>query len=103
MAYLTLRSPSPHQPPSLSLPSPAGDTSEEVATRFNVSREEQDRVAAASHAKAAAARAAGKFKKEIVPLEVQWIDPTTSEFGGLQLHRECSPPVSAVVGCSWLR
>ncbi|WP_127533154.1 acetyl-CoA C-acyltransferase [Paenibacillus kobensis] len=47
-----------------------GHTAEEVARRYDVSREAQDAFAAASHAKAAAAIAAGKFKDEIVPLEV---------------------------------
>jgi len=45
-----------------------GYTAENVANRFGVSREDQDRFAAASHRKAAAAIAEGKFKDEIVPL-----------------------------------
>jgi acetyl-CoA acyltransferase len=45
-----------------------GHTAEEVAKRFGVSREDQDRFAAESHRKAAAAIAAGKFKDEIVPV-----------------------------------
>ncbi|XEC94108.1 acetyl-CoA C-acyltransferase [Paenibacillus tarimensis] len=47
-----------------------GHTAEEVARRYNVSREEQDAFAAASHRKAAAAQAAGRFEQEIVPLTV---------------------------------
>ncbi|QGH33545.1 acetyl-CoA C-acyltransferase [Gracilibacillus salitolerans] len=46
-----------------------GFTAEEVAERFDVSREDQDRFAAASHQKAAAAVRAGKFKEEIVPVQ----------------------------------
>ncbi|QDP41896.1 acetyl-CoA C-acyltransferase [Radiobacillus deserti] len=46
-----------------------GFTAEEVASRFGVSREDQDAFAASSHQKAAAAIKAGKFKEEIVPLQ----------------------------------
>lgn len=45
-----------------------GHTAENVAKRFNVSREDQDRFALGSHQKAAAAIAAGRFKDEIVPV-----------------------------------
>ncbi len=47
-----------------------GHTAEEVATRFNISREDQDAFAAQSHERAAAAIKEGKFKDEIVPVEV---------------------------------
>jgi acetyl-CoA acyltransferase len=46
-----------------------GHTAEEVAKRYDVSRQAQDQFAAASHAKAAAAIAAGRFRDEIVPIE----------------------------------
>jgi len=46
-----------------------GYTAENVANRFGVSREDQDRFSADSHRKAAAAIAAGKFKDEIVPIK----------------------------------
>ena len=45
-----------------------GYTAENVATRFGISREDQDRFAADSHRKAAAAIAEGKFRDEIVPV-----------------------------------
>ncbi|WP_442601174.1 acetyl-CoA C-acyltransferase [Paenibacillus sp. KN14-4R] len=45
-----------------------GHTAENVANRFGISRAEQDRFAASSHRKAAAAIAEGKFKEEIVPV-----------------------------------
>ncbi|WP_309120725.1 acetyl-CoA C-acyltransferase [Paenibacillus sp.] len=45
-----------------------GHTAEEVARRFGVSREDQDRFAVESHAKAAAAIARGAFRDEIVPV-----------------------------------
>ncbi|MDZ4132931.1 MAG: acetyl-CoA C-acyltransferase [Dethiobacteria bacterium] len=49
---------------------PMGITAENVAQRFNVSREDQDIFATASHAKAAAAIKEGRFKEEIVPLKL---------------------------------
>ena len=45
-----------------------GLTAELVAERFGIGREEQDRFAARSHAKAAAAIREGKFRDEIVPI-----------------------------------
>jgi acetyl-CoA acyltransferase len=46
-------------------------TAENVAERWNVSREDMDEFAYHSHQKALAAIKDGKFKKEIVPLDVQ--------------------------------
>ena len=46
------------------------ETAEIVAERYGVSREEQDQFAATSQQRAAAARAAGKFDDEIVPISV---------------------------------
>lgn len=54
---------------------PMGITAEIVASRFGVSREEQDAFAASSHQKAAAAIAAGRFVEEIVPVHTRvWSD-----------------------------
>src|SRR5436305_14394856 len=47
-----------------------GNTGEVDAERNNVTREEQDEYALASHRKAAAAIKAGKFKDEILPVEI---------------------------------
>src|SRR5580765_3480963 len=47
-----------------------GCTGEVVSERFHVSRAEQDEYAVNSHAKARAAIKAGKFKDEIVPVEI---------------------------------
>jgi acetyl-CoA C-acetyltransferase len=47
-----------------------GCTGEVVAEKFAVGRTEQDEYALNSHRKAAAAIKAGKFKEEIVPLEI---------------------------------
>ncbi|KAI0657930.1 acetyl-CoA acetyl transferase [Cubamyces menziesii] len=58
---------------------PMGITSENVAADFGISREAQDAFAAKSFQKAAAAQKAGKFKDEIVPLKVKWVDPKTEQ------------------------
>ncbi len=47
-----------------------GITAENVAKKYNVSRAEQDEFALASQNKAEAAQKAGKFKDEILPLEI---------------------------------
>src|SRR4051812_27027 len=47
-----------------------GITAEEVASRYNVSRADQDAFAAESQARAARAIAEGRFKDEIVPVPV---------------------------------
>lgn len=47
-----------------------GYTAENVAERYQISREEQDAFALASHQKAAAAIQEGKFTEEIVPLTI---------------------------------
>ena len=48
-----------------------GITAENVAEQYGITREMQDELACASQAKAAAAIKAGKFKDEIVPVEVK--------------------------------
>ena len=47
-----------------------GTTAENVAEKYGISREEQDAFAAASQQKAEAAQKAGRFKDEIVPVEI---------------------------------
>jgi acetyl-CoA C-acetyltransferase len=47
-----------------------GITAENVAKKFGISRQEQDEFATASQNKAEAAQKAGKFKDEIIPLEI---------------------------------
>lgn len=46
-----------------------GETAENVADRYSISRDEQEAFAVASHQKAAAAQSAGKFHNEIVAIE----------------------------------
>ena len=48
-----------------------GVTAENVAEQYGITREMQDEVALASQTKAAAAIEAGKFKDEIVPVEIK--------------------------------
>jgi acetyl-CoA acyltransferase len=52
-----------------------GITAENVAKQWKVSREDQDAFAVASHQKAAKAIAAGGFKDEILPYEVEAATP----------------------------
>ena len=47
-----------------------GNTGEVVAEKYEITREEQDEFAFGSHRKAAEAQAAGRFKDEIVPVEI---------------------------------
>ena len=47
---------------------PMGDTAENVASRWKISRLDQEQFAVESHRRAAAARAAGKFKDEIIAI-----------------------------------
>ena len=48
-----------------------GDTAENVATRWKISRLEQEEFAVESHRRAAAARTAGKFNDEIIPIKTK--------------------------------
>eukprot|EP00923_Selenidium_pygospionis_P052273 GHVN01090420.1.p1 GENE.GHVN01090420.1~~GHVN01090420.1.p1 ORF type:complete len:413 (-),score=83.52 GHVN01090420.1:617-1855(-) len=50
---------------------PMGITSENVASAFNVTRSQQDEFAVSSHRKASEAQKSGKFKSEIVPVEIE--------------------------------
>ncbi|KAI4356446.1 hypothetical protein L6164_000468 [Bauhinia variegata] len=58
---------------------PMGITSENVAQRYGVTRQEQDQAAVESHKRAAAATASGKFKEEIIPIATKIVDPKTGE------------------------
>jgi acetyl-CoA acyltransferase len=62
-----------------------GFTAERVAVRWGITREAQDAFAADSHRKAAAAKARGAFKDEIVPIPVSrvtWKGAVKSETPG---------------------
>jgi len=59
-----------------------GMTAEEVADRYEVSRESQDEYALQSHQRAAAATEEGRFDDEIVPIETE--DGTVDEDEGIR-------------------
>ncbi len=48
-----------------------GTTAENVATKYQITRQQQDAFAAASQQKASAAQKSGKFKDEIVPVTIK--------------------------------
>ncbi len=60
-----------------------GITAELLADKYQIGRQEQDEFASASHRKAAAAIAEGRFKDEIIPVEVD-----TAALAGGKLHRQ---------------
>jgi acetyl-CoA acyltransferase len=62
-----------------------GITAEKVAQQWKVTREEQDAFAVASHQKASKAIAAGGFKDEILPYE---IDTASPDLASGQIRRE---------------
>ncbi|XP_068176873.1 3-ketoacyl-CoA thiolase, peroxisomal [Antennarius striatus] len=58
---------------------PMGITSENVAERFEISRERQDAFALSSQLKAARAQSAGVFQQEIVPVSTRLVDAGGAE------------------------
>jgi len=48
-----------------------GTTAENVATKYQITREQQDEFAAASQQKASAAQKSGRFKDEIIPVTIK--------------------------------
>ena len=75
---------------------PMGQTAENVAQRWNVSRVDQEVMAVASHQKAAAARAAGKFRDEIVPI-------TAGDDGTIVSEDGCIRPGTSLEALAALR
>lgn len=67
-----------------------GLTAENVSRQYGITREQADEFSLASHKKALAAIAAGKFKDEIVPVEVK----TTAVSNGANGHAANSSPKS---------
>jgi acetyl-CoA acyltransferase len=70
---------------------PMGITAENVARRFQIARADQDAFALASQKKAAAAKAAGKFKDEIIPVKVtsyRGNEAVVTDFANDELVRE---------------
>jgi len=58
---------------------PMGNTSENVASKYGITREQQDALACASHAKAVAAQKNGWFDAEIVPVKTISLDKDGEE------------------------
>ena len=56
-----------------------GETAENLAQELDISREDQEAFAIASHKKALAAQAAGRFDNEIVPIEIEGIRVSKDE------------------------
>lgn len=67
---------------------PMGQTSENVAAQFNISREQHDKFAAGSYQKAEHAQKAGWFEDEIVPVKTQIKDPKTGEVKDIIVDRD---------------
>ncbi|CAG8553942.1 7037_t:CDS:2 [Paraglomus brasilianum] len=58
---------------------PMGQTSENVARDFGITRAQQDEFSLVSHQRAAAAQEAGLFNDEIIPVQTKVIDPKTGD------------------------
>jgi len=57
---------------------PMGLTAENVAARYNITREEMEEMAVQSHQRAAKAQEAGKFDEEIIPIIIKTDDGTVT-------------------------
>lgn len=67
---------------------PMGQTSEEVAGQFGISRAKMDAFAAASYQKAERAQSAGWTRDEIVPVVVEVTDPRTGAVSQVTVDRD---------------
>lgn len=70
---------------------PMGQTSENVATDFNISREAQDRYATESFRRAEVAQKTGAFDDEIVPIFTQIKDQKTGEVKDVTVTKDEGP------------
>src|SRR5437667_3792068 len=70
---------------------------ENIARKFGISREAADRFAMASHEKAIAAIAAGKFKDEILPVEVKTIFLPSNGNGSSAKAKQQKPSTQSVL------
>ncbi|MNK09023.1 3-ketoacyl-CoA thiolase [compost metagenome] len=83
-----------------------GLTAEAVASQFNVSREDQDLFSLKSHEKALKAIADGKFKEDIVPIEVENIfldENEKRQSKKFMVDMDEGPRVSTIEGLAKLR
>ncbi|EER19982.1 3-ketoacyl-CoA thiolase A, peroxisomal precursor, putative [Perkinsus marinus ATCC 50983] len=83
---------------------PMGMTSENVATKFGITREVQDRMAVESHRKACKAQKDGLFDDEIVPVVTKIVDPKTGKSTTVTVTKDegCKPDTT-LEGLSSLR
>ncbi len=65
-----------------------GITSENVAKKYNITREAQDKFAASSYQKAEAAQKKGYFDAEIYPLTVKYTDPKTGNESSVTVSKD---------------
>jgi len=87
---------------------PMIDTAEVVAKRYNISRERQDAYALESQRRVAAAREAGRFEREIAPIDVTMavIDKETKEISHKKVtlaHDEGPRPDTTAEGLAGLK
>jgi len=81
---------------------PMGVTAENVAAKYKVTREEQDAMGVASHAKALAAQKAGRFTNEIVPVPVTVTDDKGNE-SQVVISADDGPRATTLEGLSKLK
>jgi len=67
---------------------PMGTTSENVSKDFGITRQAQDEFASKSFFKAAAAQKQGKFKNEIVPIKVKFVDLKTKQESDIVVDKD---------------
>ncbi|XP_013887876.1 3-ketoacyl-CoA thiolase, peroxisomal [Austrofundulus limnaeus] len=82
---------------------PMGITSENVAERFGVSRDQQDSFALSSQIKAARAQDSGRFDSEIVPVSVRFVEDGGAERRLTVSKDEGVRPGTTLAGLSKLR
>ena len=70
---------------------PMGNTAENVARMFNVSRGDQDAFALASHQKAAAAWTRGDFAVEVVPVKTRLFDGSVDAWRDVTVDKDEGP------------
>ena len=87
----------------MELYTPMGTTAEIVAKRFEVSREDQDAFAMASHQKAAKAWSSDVFKEEVIPFETTVYLPNGGSKTVQVAADECVRPGTDMAGLGRLR
>ncbi len=79
-----------------------GETAENIAERYSIGRDDQDRFALGSHQKAVAAWEAGRFADEVVAVEVE--QRKTGSSGNVIVDRdECPRPDTSIEKLAGLR